>query len=146
MSPPKELHLYPSLFKAEGKPLEAKWLPEGGPWYAGPQLKLSKEHMGFVVFNAAHQAHLVVVAGTTSTQSVLVATYEKLDGAYEKTTNSWLREVPGSWELVTSTFLLDFEMEQNITGQTSSVSLFKKSKFELQSMQLPEKREFPLKK
>ena len=144
----KELHLYPSLFKVEGKPLEAKWLPEGGPWYAGPRLKLSPEHEGFVIFDAAQQVHLVVVHTKSHqpTQSVLVATREKLEGAYEKTTNSWLRETPGGWELVTSTLLLDFEMEQNISGQTSSVSVFKKGKFELQSMQLPEKREFPLKK
>ncbi len=141
---PKELHLYPSLFKVAGTPLDASWLPEGGPWYAGPTLKLSPAHTGHIVFNAANEVHLVIVSGNAATQTILVATHARLEGAYEKTTNSWLREVPGGWELVTSTFLQDFEMAQNISGQTSSVSLYKKGKFELQSMQLPEKREFPL--
>ena len=140
----KELHLYPSLFKVEGKPLDTKWLPEGGPWYAGPTLKLSPDHVGHVIFNAASEVQLVIVNGTTTTQSILVATHARLEGAYEKTTNSWLREIPGGWALVTSTFLEDFEQDQNITGQTSSVSQFKKGKFELQSMTLPEKRAFPL--
>ena len=142
----KNLHLYPSLFKVEGKPLQENWLPEGGPWYAGLKLKLSADQTGHVVFNAAHEVHLVIVTGSAASQTILVATHARLEGAYEKTTNSWLREVPGGWELVTSTFLQDFEMAQNISGQTSSVSLFKKGKFELQSMQLPDKREFPLKK
>lgn len=143
----KELHLYPSLFKVEGKPLQEKWLPEGGPWYPGPKLQLSAEHTGHVVFNGAREVHLVVVDKSgLATQSVLVATFERLEGACEKTTNSWLRETPKGWELITSTFLLDYEMAQNISGQSASVSLFKKGKFEFQTTQLPAGRSFPLKK
>jgi hypothetical protein len=91
--------------------------------------------------------------GTGCAVACELAAFERLEGAYEKTTNSWLQQRKGSWELVTSTFLRDFEFEdpgvsgtKNITGQTSSVHVFKQGKFEFISNQLPPRRDFPIKR
>lgn len=147
-----ELHVYPSLFTAHGKPLDEKQFP-GGPWFPGKELKLSNDCTGHVVFDAKQAVQLFVVCKKVVTQSLPLAGFTRLEGAYEKTTNSWLTQRDGTWELVTSTFLRDFEFEdpsvpgtKNITGQNSTVHVFKQGKFEFVSNQLPPKREFPIKK
>lgn len=148
-----ELHFFPSANTAKGKALE-KWPLVDGPWYPQVRVQLSAKHVGYVVFNAAGKVHLVVrTADGAVVQDVLLAAFERLEGAYEKTTNSWLIKRKGAWELITSTFLRDFEFEdpsvpgtKNVTGTKSSVFAFKNGTFEFVSQQLPAGREFPLKR
>lgn len=148
LSTEKVLHVYPSRFPTQGPPLDEQQFP-GGPWFPALRLKLSDDCTGLVM-GAEQRVQLVVRCNGSVTQTVPLASFTRLESAYEKTTNSWLRAHDGTWELVTSTFLRDFELDApgapNITGQTSSVSTFKKGTFELVSTQLPAKRSFPIRK
>ena len=154
LSTQPELHLYSSLYAVPGKQLDDKLFPNG-PWYPGARLPLSADCTGYIVFNAAHELQLFVYDRQRKqmTDSRRLAGFKSLSGAYEKTTNSWLLKVDGEWQLVTSTFLLDFELEdpsvpntKNVTGQDSSVHIFKQGRFEYLSNQLPAKRAFPIKR
>ena len=151
--PASELHFFPSSFTVKGEPVTVE-LPNG-PWFQSARLELSAQHEGLVLFDAAGTAHLVVreKKGGQVTDDVLVAGVERLEGAYEKTTNGWLNKKGKSWELVTSEFLRDFELEdpnvpgtQNTTGTKSVVRAFKNGKFEWVSNQLPARRTFAIKK
>lgn len=154
LSTAKEVHFYPSLFSKLGAPLDPKLFPDG-PWFAGISVKLSEDFTGYVVFNTASVLELFVYDRKSKKMSerLPLASFKTLTGAYEKTTNSWLIPRDGTWDVVTSTFLLDFEFEdpsvpgtKNITGQESSVHTFKKGTFEFTSNRLPPKRDFHIKK
>ena len=151
--PASELHFFPSSFTVKGEP-SAVELPNG-PWFLSTRVELSTQHEGLVVFDAKGTAHLVVREKKDGrvTDDVLVAGIERLEGAYEKTTNGWLMKKGKTWELVSSEFLLDFEFEdpdvpgtKNLTGTKSIVRTFKNGKFEFVSNQLPPKKSFPIKK
>jgi hypothetical protein len=151
--PASELHFFPSGFTVKGEPIAVE-LPNG-PWFLSTRVALSGQHEGLVVFDAEGTAHLVVreAKGGNVLDDVLVAGVERLEGAYEKTTNGWLTQKGKSWELITSEFLRDFELEdpdvpgtKNITGTKSIVRAFKNGKFEWVSNQLPAKRKFEIKK
>jgi hypothetical protein len=151
--PASELHFFPSSFTVKGDPISVE-LPNG-PWFLSTRLELSAQHEGLVVFDAEGTAQLVVreKKGGKVTDEVLIAGVERLEGAYEKTTNGWLSKKGKGWELVTSEFLRDFELEdpnvpgtQNTTGTKSVVRTFKNGKFEWVSNQLPARRTFAIKK
>lgn len=151
--PASELHFFPSSFTVKGEPIAIE-LPNG-PWFLSTRVELSSQHEGLVVFDAEGTAHLVVreTKGGKVTDDVHVSGVERLEGAYEKTTNGWLTKKGKSWELVTSEFLRDFELEdpevpgtKNVTGTKSIVRSFKNGKFEWVSNQLPAKRTFAIKK
>jgi hypothetical protein len=152
-APASELHFFPSGFTVKGEAVDVA-LPNG-PWFLSTRVDLSAAHEGLVVCDAEGTAHLVVREKKTRrvTDDVLVAGLERLEHAYERTTNGWLLRKGAGWELVTSEFLLDFELEdpsipgtQNITGTKSVVRAFKKGKFEFVSNQLPAKGTFAIKK
>lgn len=153
VEPANELHFFPSAFAVKGEPVQVA-LPNG-PWFLSARLDLSAEHEALVVFDAEGTAHLLVREKKSQkvTDDVLVAGFDKLEGAYEKTTNGWLIRKGKGWELVTSEFLRDFEFEdpdvpgtKNLTGTKSMVRTFKKGKFEYVSNQLPPNRSFEIKR
>lgn len=121
---------------AKGKPLAPDLLPlPPGDWYAAERVELSNEHTGYVLYDAVGAAWLMIVERKTKRVSEhrMIAAFEKLEGAYEKTTQSRLVPVKDGWELVTSVFLHDLEMDApgapNTTGTRTTTLRFSSGMF-----------------
>lgn len=106
-----------------------------GEWYPAERIALSNEHTGYVVYDKAGAASLVIVETKTKrvTERRRLAAFERLEGAYEKTTQSRLAPTHDGWELTITVFLRDFELPApgapNTSGTTTTVHRFSRGVF-----------------